>query len=443
MLNRHLDDPKPKARRSFTLIAKSLQGLANMASFGSKEHWMEPMNAFLSTHRDAFKSFIGDICSIPTSEASAAEKPASYSTPLAIQSRLPMTSREGFPSLPYLIDQSREYAGLVELWLQGTGDRGTPKLGNPSLASQISKEDGDLFTFHKACVQLHARTQECLSRAERAERPNSALSFRWEELIEQLQGTTGLDSRPGSQDQEPAALTRDSFDDVATRAAGSDLPAGTPRTRGLSNDAYNQQAGNRGGVLLQPADVPTLLSSSDEAATPPAWETDRDAGAASAAASLFTLEAQQQRKASTGLHSVRSGGSSFDTPRATPSVLAGVAAATNAISHHHRGLGHSNSITIGVLQRDTTAATLPNLPSHHSYSHRLERDNVSVSGSFMSASATDSDNTTALPSLEREKERRAKEKKSREKEKKEDRERRLKDFVPGLMGKRKKEKERE
>lgn len=389
---------------------------------------MEPMNAFLTTHRDAFKTFIDDVCSVPTPNVAANEKPASYSTPLAIQSRLPMTSREGFPSLPYLIDQSREYAGLVELWLQGTGDRGSPQIGHISLANQIGKEDGDLLTFHKACVQLHVRTQECLSRAERAERPNSALSFRWEELIEQLQGATGLDSRPGSQDQDPAAHTRDSFDDVASRAAGSDLPAGTRRNRGLSNGT---NAGNRGGVLLQATDVPTLSSSSsDVETTPPNWENDRDGGAASVAASLQTLEAQQYRKSSVGVHSVRSGGSSIDTSR--PSLRDGV---------HHRGLGHSNSITIGVLQRDGTTATLPNLPSHHSHSNRLERDNVSMSNSMMSA--TDSDTTTALPSLERERERKMKEKKVKEKEKKEERERRLKDFVPGLMGKRKKDKEKE
>ncbi|GAB7350092.1 hypothetical protein MBLNU459_g0759t1 [Dothideomycetes sp. NU459] len=424
------DDPKPKARRSFTLIAKSLQGLANMASFGSKEHWMEPMNAFLTTHRDAFKSFIDDVCSIPSPEVSLpTENPASYSTPLAIQTRLPMTSREGFPSLPYLIDQSREYAGLVELWLQGTGEIGSSQSSGVSLGSQIAKDDGDLLTFHKACIQLHARTQECLSRAERAERPNSALSFRWEELIEQLQHSTGLDSRPGSQDQEPDTPTRDSFDDVASRAAGSDLPIGVPRTRGPTNGA---NAANRGGVVLQAGDIPTL-SEDVSAASPPSWENDRDAGAASVAASLLTLETQEkQRKSSVGIRSLRSGGGSFDAQR--PAVITGAT--------QHRGPGHSNSITIGTLQRDTTSATLPNLPSH-SQTQRLEKDNMSTTGSMMSANGTDSDTTTALPSLERERERRQREKKAKEKEKKEDRERRLKDFVPGLMGKRKKDKERE
>ena len=51
----------------------------------------------------------------------------------------------------------------------------------------IKASEGDLMTFHEICTSLHMRTQQCLNRAERAERPNSALSFRWEELIEQLQ----------------------------------------------------------------------------------------------------------------------------------------------------------------------------------------------------------------------------------------------------------------
>ena len=100
-----------------------------MASFGSKEHWMARMNEFLSDHRESFKSFIDDVCTLSTTNSndkSANVSPTSYSTPLAIRNRLPLTSREGFPSLPYLIDQGREFAGLVELWLQGTcGQDGT------------------------------------------------------------------------------------------------------------------------------------------------------------------------------------------------------------------------------------------------------------------------------------------------------------------------------
>lgn len=43
-----VDHPGVRAQRTLTLVAKSLQGLANMTTFGVKEPWMEQMNEFLS-----------------------------------------------------------------------------------------------------------------------------------------------------------------------------------------------------------------------------------------------------------------------------------------------------------------------------------------------------------------------------------------------------------
>ena len=56
------------AQRTYMLVAKSLQGLANMSTFGNKEHWMAPMNAFCSTNRRQFENFINIICDIDLSE---------------------------------------------------------------------------------------------------------------------------------------------------------------------------------------------------------------------------------------------------------------------------------------------------------------------------------------------------------------------------------------
>lgn len=244
---------KPRARRTCTLIAKSLQTLANMASFGTKEHWMEPMNSFLTQHRESFKSFIDDVCYVPTPLSSAAlqtspgvsptdatgiasvETHLSYTTPMTIMHRLPPTSREGFPSLPYLIDQARAYADLIQLWLEATSnvheqhEISSTGRSQPTLSQAIEQSEGDLRPFHELCMLLHGRTQECLSRAERAERPNSALSFRWDELIDQLERPPGDPARDRS------------FDKVADRIASDPTIVPPPHLEGLVHSLRTTQ----------------------------------------------------------------------------------------------------------------------------------------------------------------------------------------------------------
>ena len=185
---------------------------------------MEPMNAFLTQNRESFKGFIDDMCYVPVPLTPAtpmspgasptygpgvlsADTHLSYTTPMTIMQRLPPTSREGFPSLPYLIDQARAFAELIQLWLEATTllsgateTAGSAK-SHAEVMAAIRASEGDLVAFHEICTTLHKRTQECLNRAERAERPNSALSFRWEELIDQLQTT----NTQGSDDEPTAA----------------------------------------------------------------------------------------------------------------------------------------------------------------------------------------------------------------------------------------------
>jgi len=165
------DHPLPKAQRTLTLIAKSLQALANLSTFGQKELWMEPMNKFLNSHRQAIKDYIDDICSIP-SERNTFALPASYSTPITILARLPPTSREGFPSLPYLIDHARNFSALVKLWLEATSNH-----------IVLPDFEGDLADFHELCVNLQRRTNECLLKAE-ANRSAEQLPLQWEYIVE-------------------------------------------------------------------------------------------------------------------------------------------------------------------------------------------------------------------------------------------------------------------
>ena len=440
---------------------------------------MARMNEFLGDHRESFKSFVDDICTLPASapcpnsgksssnnnDERPPSTPTAYSTPLAIRNRLPLTSREGFPSLPYLIDQGREFASLVELWLQGTAG----KDGAEGIATAIGTEDGDLLGFHVICTELNARTQECLARAERAERPNSNMSFRWEELIDQLQHTTGLGpaSRPESKegyteeeeeeeddDDDDSMLkdsdldletpTRESFDDAAMRAAGE----AAARSRGFPAHPFN-------GHIPENA-VETDSRSVDD------FRSDRDGGAATVAASIMQREhsnSNVDRRAAIHFRG------SFDMNN-PGNVLSGNSSL--ASNSGGSGAGHSGNSAGPFLPRDATTS---------SFRDRLERDREiardieqsltgkrnapvsnsrvtsahgSVSGSAMS-SETDSNATTALPSWTREKERREREKEKLKKREKEEREKRLKDFVPlatmvgGFRGRRKdrKDKERE
>nr|POF01035.1 hypothetical protein CFP56_20983 [Quercus suber] len=170
--------------------------MANLASFGTKEHWMEPMNSFLNTHRDSFKMFIDDVCYVPapitglSHKASTSASPAyapgyfssetslSYTTPMTIMQRLPPTSREGFPSLPYLIDQARAFADLVQLWLEAINPKPSP-LDNPIGTHtnpqrkvdilQAIQSESDFLAFHETCEELNFKTLESLNRAERAD----------------------------------------------------------------------------------------------------------------------------------------------------------------------------------------------------------------------------------------------------------------------------------
>jgi hypothetical protein len=167
------DHPRHKAQRTLTLIAKSLQVLANLSTFGQKEAWMEPMNKFLASHRQEVKEFIDEICSIPAERGTFA-LPASYSTPITILSRLPPASREGFPSLPYLIDHARNFASLVKLWLNST----------KNIMPHIL--EGELLEFHQHCINLQRRADECVLKAEQSDKSSDNHSLQWDDIVSGL-----------------------------------------------------------------------------------------------------------------------------------------------------------------------------------------------------------------------------------------------------------------
>lgn len=303
-----------------------------MTSFGTKEAWMEPMNAFLNTHRQEFKSYLDNICSISSMASPSPPIPPSYSTPLAILQRLPPTSREGFPSLPYLVDHARNFAALVDLWLENT----------KSTAPSIETTDGDLLRFHQICVSLKERTSDCLNRAERAERPSSSLSVKWEELVEQLQGSASFDAGRGAATKNRAPVKDDGRDSVPTSPGTHDeqtsssststpvtmKPVRTPRTRHQQHSSISASASSLAST------APTTINSPATASKVP-----RNAGYAPSVADSVSQSASTNASGSPSAGEETPPGSSdglhmapppsYPQTRTNPSALAGSFAYAN------------------------------------------------------------------------------------------------------------------
>lgn len=129
----------PKTQRTLTLIAKTLQGLANFSSFGEKEIWMEPMRSVVTDNSSAFVDFIQHI-STPLASAPfewTSANSASYLAPNRLRSALTSSAKEGIPLLPHLIDLPRSLGLLASLIVS----KGSPVDKNPT-SSQIVEGRG-------------------------------------------------------------------------------------------------------------------------------------------------------------------------------------------------------------------------------------------------------------------------------------------------------------
>lgn len=159
-----------------------------MATFGSKEYWMEPMNAFLTSHRVSFKDFIDKVCFMAVEPTVIPEPQPAHSAPNTIRARLPQSSKDGLLSLPYLIDVSKEYANLAELWLHSTNQR------RKSTTARPTDDEKAVQLMQSTCRRIRQRAEECVFRAEKASRPGPGLERQWEELVDTLQVSSTLQS---------------------------------------------------------------------------------------------------------------------------------------------------------------------------------------------------------------------------------------------------------
>ena len=140
------------------LVAKSLQSLANLTTFGNKEPWMAPMNNFCSANGTAFKEFIDEICDVQSNRRSLTVDPMTANYPMkalsAVYEGLPSPAREGFLLLPGLVDPTRNLAALVDMWLNHAT---TPKRASTSSLDEVLKSDTDLAFFHECCRKLRQK----------------------------------------------------------------------------------------------------------------------------------------------------------------------------------------------------------------------------------------------------------------------------------------------
>ena len=152
------------------------------------------MNRFLKATRREFKDFIDQICAIPSERRSQAV-PASYATPIHMLARLSPPSREGFASLPYLIDSPRSFALLVSLWQQNAPQDLQGKL----------ESDSAFCSFYDLCHRLDQATRDCLTNAEPAEKPAAGGDPRWERLMQEQETVTTFYEDSGSVPATPVA----------------------------------------------------------------------------------------------------------------------------------------------------------------------------------------------------------------------------------------------
>lgn len=252
-----------------------------MTTFGSKEPWMEPMNRFLLSNRNDFKEFVDSICAIPADRPAPIVTP-SYATPIQILGRLPPTSREGFPSLPFLVDHARSFAHLIRIWLEVA----------PTRLPELEEVDPVIYKFHEAALRLDHRTKECLDRAEEAERPNGKLAGKWEELVDAIERQATFYNESPSKPSTPA---RD------TAMAGSAPASGSHRNSlgYFAGRPYIPRRSTDYGVEGEEETPPSSSSATwDQTRVPftiPRWSENRESATSSKNSSTYSLEYQEAK----------------------------------------------------------------------------------------------------------------------------------------------------
>ncbi|KAJ1654518.1 hypothetical protein IWQ61_005565 [Dispira simplex] len=104
------ENPGPKVLRTLTLLAKSVQCLANLSEFGVKEPYMSPMNEFVVENSPALMEFIDFIATTDKDDDLTNDSIGSLDN--KVQS-LAYAQDFHSPIAPYLVDLDKECAALA------------------------------------------------------------------------------------------------------------------------------------------------------------------------------------------------------------------------------------------------------------------------------------------------------------------------------------------
>lgn len=159
--------PSPQTQRTLTLLAKTLQGLANMSVFKNKEAFMSVMNPFVEENTEAFIDFITSIANpMPgvdgplRSDWSSLEQDKYQ---VAIRQRNAIANelaRDSVPTLPFLHDLPKDLSLLISLnrkCAQQNQSKQTTLELQQQHQSRFSSEQWPRFLDY--CKQLHRTAQ--------------------------------------------------------------------------------------------------------------------------------------------------------------------------------------------------------------------------------------------------------------------------------------------
>lgn len=235
--------PDPKSQRALTLVAKTLQGLANFSTFGQKEPWMGVMNSFVQDNTSAFIDFIRHISTpSPTVRVEWTSPTSSvYLAPYRLRNLLPEHTREGIPLLPHLLDLPRDLGLLASHVARGIADR--DRSNRPASAQAGAAGDSSSISVNSRSsrsAKFEVFTDRCLDVHEEARKRGGGLVGH-HPLPSAKPHRHSLRALPRGATAQGSAWTRNIDNADLPRTPPRKTGAPKPEERGLEEDSDDDE----------------------------------------------------------------------------------------------------------------------------------------------------------------------------------------------------------